>query len=117
MIQSLTQIETARLHRIMQQQRIRTKDDFVKARFVFRLIFLMAFTGVLSLFYIGSRARVVQFGYEIDRLISQQKVLLEENRKLDLELTTLNSPERLSKIAGESLKMSLPKMEQIRVIE
>lgn len=85
-----------------------TKDDLVRAKIVFRLMFLVAFMAVLSIFYIWSRIQIVEYGYSINDLTLKQEKLIEENKKLKVEVATLKSPERIEKIAQEKLGMQTP---------
>ena len=50
-------------------------------------------------------ARGIELAYDIDRLVDEKKSLEEENRKLALEIARLKSPDRISKIAVNDLKM------------
>lgn len=85
-----------------------TKLDFLKARLVFKLLILGAFMAFLSLIYIWSRVQVIQSGYDINRLKNERTSLKNENQRLEMELSLLESPKRLKKIAGENLGMALP---------
>lgn len=98
---------------LVRRQSTYTKDDFIRARVVVRTLFLLALLAVLSLVTIWSRVQVVQYGYDINRLISNQQVYLENNKKLKTEVATLRSPERLEKTAREKLGMQTPAEGQI----
>ena len=99
---------------VVRRQKAFTKDDLIKTKFLFRTLFLVAFMAILSLFYIWSRVQIVQVGYEINSLSHRQQVLMEENKKLIVEVSTLKSPQRLETIARETLGMQAPKPEQIK---
>ena len=99
---------------LVRRQRAYTKDDLVKAKLVFRILFLVAFMAILSLFYIWSRVQIVQYGYDINTLKARQYQLTETNKKLEVELSTLKSPRRLEQSAREMLKMRAPQPEQMR---
>lgn len=101
---------------VVRKQRAYTKDDLVKTKFVFRILFLVAFMAILSLFYIWSRVQIVQYGYEINELKARQHQLIEENKKLKVETATLKSPNRIEKIAREKLKMRAPLPEQVQIV-
>lgn len=101
---------------VVRKQRAYTKDDLVKTKFVFRILFLVAFMAILSLFYIWSRVQIVQYGYEINELKVRQHQLIEENKRLKVETATLKSPNRIEKIARERLKMRAPLPEQIQIV-
>lgn len=101
---------------IVRRQRAFTKDDLIKTKLVFRILFLIAFMAILSLFYIWSRVQIVQNGYDINALKNRQYHLLEANKKLQVELSTLKSPQRIEQIAREKLGMQSPQSSQIKMI-
>ena len=101
---------------LVRRQRAFTKDDVVKARFLFRILFLVAFMAILSLFYIWSRVQIVQYGYDINALKSRQYQLVEANKKIKMEVATLKSPRRIEKGAVEKLGMRPMAPEQIRTL-
>ncbi|EKD42566.1 MAG: Cell division protein FtsL [uncultured bacterium] len=98
----------------VRKQRTYTKEDLFKTQILFRTLFLVALVAILSLFYIWSRVQIVHYGYEINRLRSNQDTLLEQNKKLKVEWATLKSPQRIEKIAAEKLMMQAPMEDQIR---
>ncbi len=101
---------------VIRRQRAYTKEDFLKTRLLFKILFLVAFMAILSLFYIWSRVQIVQYGYEINELRGKHQVLTEQNKKLKVEVATLKSPQRIETLAVEKLKMQSPKQEQIRLL-
>lgn len=101
----------------VRNQKAYTKEDFVKTRLLFRILFLVAFTAILSLFYIWSRIQIVQYGYDINALRNRHRQLTEENKRLNVETATQKSPGRIAEIAGQKLKMRMPKPEQIKVLK
>lgn len=97
------------------RQRAFTKLDFLKTRFIFKSLVLGAFMVFLSLIYIWSRVQIIQSGYDINRLKSDRAALVNENKRLKMELSLFQSPERLQKIAVEKFKMALP--DRGRIVE
>src|SRR4030043_1949447 len=69
-----------------------------------------------SLFYVWSRIKVIQLGYEISNDLKKERALTEANKKLRLEIATLKSYARIEKLAVEELKMTKPNPEQGIVI-
>lgn len=100
----------------VRRQRTFTKEDFVKAKFIFRIFFLVAFIAILSIFYIWSRAQIVHTGYEINLLKGKQRGLVEENKRLRLEMATLGSPLRIEQVAREKLGMQSVQSAQVKNI-
>ncbi|MBI2340579.1 MAG: cell division protein FtsL [Deltaproteobacteria bacterium] len=101
---------------IVRNQKAFTKEDFVKTRFLFRILFLVAFMAILSLFYIWSRVQIVQYGYDINNLRSRNDTLVEESKRLNVETAMLKSPGRITAIARQKLKMQTPGPEQIKIL-
>lgn len=95
------------------RQQAFTKSDFLKARFAFKLLVLVAFIVFLSLFYIWSRVQIVQTGYRINALKNERVELANGSKRFKVELSVLRSPQRLERIAGEKLGMILPGRERI----
>lgn len=100
----------------LKRQRTFTKDDLVKTRFLIRVLYLVGFIAALSLIYIWSRVQIVRYGYEINDLKIEQRLLAEENRQIQLELSTLKSPQRIERIAKDKLHMTTPGVDQIKWI-
>jgi cell division protein FtsL len=98
-----------RLH----HQQALTKADRVKNKWAVQLIGLMVIAFICALFYIGSRIQVVNVGYEINRELALKERLLEENKRLVLEVATLKSPVRLEALAKNEYQMDLPQRSQI----
>ncbi len=74
------------------------------------------FVIVSSLFFVWSRIRVIQLGYEISSALKESRALVESNKKLRLEIATLKSYARIEKVATEELGMSKPRTDQVIVI-
>ncbi len=80
----------------------------------FRYLFaLLVLTFICSLFYIWSRMQIVNIGYEINHEMKNKERLIEENKRLSLELATLKSPVRLEALAKSDYQMDLPRQSQI----
>lgn len=101
---------------IIRRQKAFTKEDFAKTRLLYRILILIAFMAILSLFYIWSRVQIVHYGYEINKLQSRQSELYEINKKLNVEVATLKAPQRIEKVAREDLKMETPRPDQLQLI-
>jgi len=62
----------------------------------------------LGIFHVWSRTRVLDAGYEFGRLEAENRRLLDERDRLNLEVATLRSPGRLERYARERLGMAPP---------
>ena len=91
------------------------KSIFRKSHLLLFIILILFLVGG-SLFYVWSRIRVIQFGYEISHALKTGRELTENNKKLRLEIATLKSYTRIEKIAAEELKMAKPKPDEVIVI-
>ena len=69
-----------------------------------------------SLFFVWSRIKVIQLGYEVSNALKEGRALVETNKKLRVEIAALKSYARIERIATEELGMSKPKPEQVIVI-
>ncbi len=58
------------------------------------------------------RTEIRKIGYDISEQISKNKILKENERKLNVELASLKSPERIASIA-KNLGLIMPKQEQM----
>ena len=71
---------------------------------------------VLLIIQVSYRHRELNLGYELSAAISQREALLEENRKLRIELRVLSRRERLEPLAGRQLGMATIKPEQVYIV-
>jgi cell division protein FtsL len=76
-------------------------------------IFIMAIFITELLVYTWSRLQCIQIGYEISNEAKKRRERISIQKNLKIELATLKSPKRISKIARERLKMAPPSPEQI----
>ncbi len=67
-----------------------------------------AIVGVLLVGKAAGRIGVVTEGLELSRLQAEEQALSQENGRLKLEVLTLRSPNRLEKLARETLGMAAP---------
>ena len=76
---------------------------------------IIAFLVLLSaaLIYIWSHINFTELKYQIANELSQQNKLLEENRKLKVEIATLKSPQRLESVCKDKLGMQFPEGNQV----
>ena len=73
--------------------------------------FLLLLVAVLT--YVWSHVHFTELKYRIAQEVSQQEQLIEENRKLKVEIATLKSPQRLEAIGKEKLGMQFPERDQV----
>ncbi len=69
-----------------------------------------------SLFYVWSHQQIISLGYEISQAGREEQELLQENKKLRLDLAALKSPGRIERIASRELGLVSPKKEQLIIV-
>ena len=66
-----------------------------------------------ALIYVWSHICFTELKYLIAKELSVQEKLIEENRKLKVEIATLKSPQRIEAISRDQLGMQFPEREQV----
>ena len=66
--------------------------------------------------YVWCRVQVVELGYQLSDSHQLHNRLLNDNKKLHLELARLKAPERVQRIAIEQLGLKQPTKDQIVVL-
>lgn len=78
---------------------------------------------ILSLFiselliYTWARVQCVNVGYEINNATRKNIDLKAVKKSIQIELARLKSPERISRIAKERLRLATPTPEQVIVVQ
>jgi cell division protein FtsL len=67
--------------------------------------------------YVWCRVQVVELGYQLSDTHQLHTQLLNDNKKLHLELARLKAPERVQRIAVEQLGLKHPTKDQIVVLQ
>jgi len=80
-------------------------------------IFLMICLIGEFFFYTWCRVEFVRTGYEISKMAQNHQSLLARQNNLTIELARLNSPHRVIQIAKEQLDLTMPRPEQLIVIQ
>lgn len=70
----------------------------------------------LLLLYVSERVGVVKTGYDIEKLKIQKVKLERERDELRVKLSSLTAPERIAKVATDTLGMVPPKQGQIILV-
>ena len=78
-----------------------------------RLIAVALLFMATALIYVWFRVNITNIDYEIAGQMHRRDILLEENRKLKVEIATLNSPRRIESIARTKLGMRYPERNQV----
>jgi len=67
--------------------------------------------------YVWCRVEVVELGYQLSDTYQLNSRLLNDNKKLHLELARLKAPKRVQRIAIEKLGLKHPTKDQIVVLQ
>lgn len=79
------------------------------------LILAIVFIGC-SLSYVWSHHQIIALGYEVSQAAREEQELLQENKKLRLELAALKSPARIERMASRDLGLVAPQKEQLIIV-
>lgn len=101
----------------LSHQRVLVRRDLRDPTFLFSVLAAVVVVVVVTLFYLWTRLMVVNMGYEISGLNKERRGLVEENKRLKLEVLTLKSPQRIEEIARRELGLTYPGGEQIVKVE
>ena len=69
-----------------------------------------------SLFSVWAHQQVISLGYEISRASEEEQELLQESKKLRLELAALKSPKRIENAALKDLGFINPQKDQLIIV-
>lgn len=70
----------------------------------------------LLIIQVAYRHRELNLGYQLSEAISQRELLLEQNRKLRIELRVLSRRERLEPLAGKQFNMAPARPDQVVIV-
>jgi len=82
-------------------------------------VFIVAALALMSvlLCYVASHLQMTKLEYQIAEEISRKERLMDEQKKLKVEIATLKSPQRIAAIAREKLQMTHPDKDQVIIIK
>lgn len=79
---------------------------------------VVAFVLMLMLtLYVWSHVRMTQLEYRIAAELNRKEQLLEEQRKMKMEVATLKSRKRIEAIARDTLNMTFPEQDQVIIVK
>ena len=81
------------------------------------LIFVAVVLMVVALFYVWPHVNMTKLEYQVAEEIGNRERLLEEQKKLRVEVATLKAPQRIEVIARNKLQMSYPERDQVILIK
>jgi cell division protein FtsL len=81
------------------------------------LIFVAIVLMAVALLYVWSHVNMTKLEYQVAEEIGIRERLLEEQKKLKVEIATLKAPQRIEVIARNKLQMSYPERDQVILIK
>lgn len=87
--------------------------DKSRRTFLGAFLTLIILTSACAVFYIGTHVQAVNLGYKLSQELQKKEHLIEENKRLDLEIARLKSPTRIEEEAKEVFGLVLPKTQQV----
>ena len=81
--------------------------------FLFAFLSLVVLASGCAIFYIATHIQAVNLGYKIGQELQRKEQLIEDNKRLSLEIARLKSPTRIEAEAKETLGLELPKTQQV----
>ncbi len=69
-----------------------------------------------SLSYVWSHHQIIALGYEVSQAAREEQELLQENKRLRLDLAALKSPARIERMASRDLGLGAPQKEQLIIV-
>ena len=76
---------------------------------IFGAFVLMA----VAVMYVWSHIHMTALEYQVAAELNRKEMILEEQRRLKVELATLKAPHRIEAIARDKLKMTAPTLNQV----
>jgi cell division protein FtsL len=71
----------------------------------------------VAVIYVGSHIRMTKTEYDIAAALNTKENLLEEQKRLKLELAMLKAPQRIENIARTKLQMNYPDAAQVILLK
>lgn len=103
--------------RLLNKQGLGSRSASLRNRFIRQWAVWLILATVLLLFYVWSRVRVIQLGYESTDLGRKAAALAKEAQTLEMEIAKLESPKRLENIATQKLDLGPPSSGQIVLVK
>jgi cell division protein FtsL len=103
--------------KLLRKQGVGARQVAVQNKFVKRWAVWIILLTVLALFYVWSRVKVVEMGYELSGLNSSVAELSKQIGALEADIARLKSPKRLEEVAKTELGMQTPTAEQTVLVQ
>jgi len=101
---------------VLSRQNVKTTTN-EKQKVSFLIITMGLLLMMSFFFFLWVRICIIETGYQLSTVHKKQEMLLQENRKLKIERTSLRVPDRIEAIARKKLGMSQPGNNQMIILE
>jgi cell division protein FtsL len=101
---------------VLQRQRVSKRKSIKIANPAFLIPGLLFLLIVSILFYVWTRVKVVQYGYEISSALRAKEAAIIAHNERTIEIATLRSAQRVEKRARDELGMHPPRKDQLVII-
>ncbi|MDD5167862.1 MAG: cell division protein FtsL [Syntrophales bacterium] len=98
---------------IIKQNSMPTEEKTSPSINLSSLIFVALVLMAVALLYVWSHVNMTKLEYQVAEEIGIRDRLLEEQKKLKLEVATLKAPQRIEVIARNRLQMTYPERDQV----
>ena len=80
-------------------------------------VFIVSLLLAIALLYVWSHIHMTELEYQLARELTAHGQLLEDQKRLKLELAMLKSPQRIESIALNKLQMTYPERKQVILLK
>lgn len=101
----------------IKQNNIPSEDKSAFSINLSTMIFVALVLMAVALLYVWSHVNMTKLEYQVAEEIGIKERLLEEQKKLKVEIATLKAPQRIEVIARNKLQMSYPERDQVILIK
>lgn len=103
-------------HGLLKGQNIKARKDLSEVEFLYMTVAASIIIVAVVFVYVWCRLTVVGMGYDISRLNSERAVLVEQNKRLRVNVEKLKSPQRIEALALGRLGLVYPTGNRIKYI-
>ncbi|MCX7634536.1 MAG: cell division protein FtsL [Syntrophales bacterium] len=101
----------------VKQPPLSTEEKSVSAVRISYLIVAALVLMAVALVYVWSHVNMTRLEYQVAEELGIREHLLDQQKKLKLEIATLKSPQRIGSIARDTLQMGPPERDQVVLIK
>lgn len=96
---------------------VRQEDDSPTSIGYSTWVFIVSLLLAVALIYVWSHIHMTELEYQLAQELTAQEQLIQEQKRLKVELATLKSPQRIESIALNRLQMTYPERKQVILLK